>query len=182
MRAPLSLCLPLLALAASGCHVGTGVRAPSAQAEVAVATPDPDIAAPAPAPTPASPTAQASRPPAHAILAFLPVTAPAAEPIDASEPEIHGTIVARQGTTLTIRVEGDTAFAAGERAQLLRHFERRLGSATLDGWLDVARVTVLARDGRALDLSIDEETARVMINGRKQDQFRVGFRVRLQAT
>lgn len=181
MRALLSLCLPLLALAGSGCHATATARAPS-RAPVTLAS--------APTATPSTPTAArprsietSRRDLAGGVLASPPRIAESApaDPTGEIDGEVHGTIVARQGSRLTIRLDDDTPIAAGERAQLLRHFERRLGSATLTGWLDVARVTVLARDGRSFDLSIDEETARVMVNGRKQDQFRVGFRVRLQA-
>ena len=188
MRAPLSLCLPLIALAVSGCHAHVGARAASR----APIEDDRSAAAPEAVGTPALPVATSAAgsgtvapdltPAVQGVLASPRLSSAAAPPAEAEGGEVEGTIVARQGTRITIRIDDETAIVAGERGQLLRHFERRLGSATLDGWLDVARVTVLSSDGRAVELSIDEETARVMINGRKQDQFRVGFRVRLQGT
>jgi hypothetical protein len=182
MRALLSLCLPLLALAGTGCSSTAAARAPS-RTPVPLASAATDTPARSTTARP-QPTAASSRDLAAGVLASPQRIAESAPPDPTGEVdgEVHGTIVARQGSRLTIRLDDDTPIAAGDRAQLLRHFERRLGSATLTGWLDVARVTVLARDGHSFDLSIDEETARVMVNGRKQDQFRVGFRVRLQAT
>lgn len=186
MRASLPVCLALFVLAAGGCHAPAATRAPQGPGAASLSTPA-ARAVETPATSDARPAAAAEprdeTPRVAAVLAApgLPPGLPPAEPALATDAEVFGTIVAHEGDRITIRIDDDAAFTAGERAQLLRHFERKLGSATVTGWLDVARVTVLAHDGRAIELSIDEETARVMVNGRKQDQFRPGFLVRLEA-
>ena len=164
--------------------LGVGCRSGSAA--------DPSGAASA---VPIVPTGTPSRVDATASPALAPalvVASPAPQPPFASaddpeEPppppadgEIEGTIATRRPGSITVATERPIALAPGRRAQVLRHFERRLGSATLRGWIDVARAEVLAVDGSRVTLRVVEETARVTINGRKQDQLQPGYRVRLE--
>lgn len=102
------------------------------------------------------------------------------EPAAAAGPLLQGSIASRKGKRLTITPAGAELPAVGTKGELSRRFERQLGRMTMSGWMSIATVEVTRASPTAVELQILEETANVTVNGRKQNQFKAGFEVKLE--
>lgn len=104
----------------------------------------------------------------------------AAEEPSAPTVEFLGVIKSRKGKVLRVGTSGGALPAVGTKGSLSRKFERTMGRMTMSGWMGIAEVKVTAVKGDVIELKILKETANVVINGRKQKQFKSGFEVRLE--
>ncbi|MEM7153559.1 MAG: WD40 repeat domain-containing protein [Myxococcota bacterium] len=95
-------------------------------------------------------------------------------------PLLEGTIESRKGKTVRVRASSDARPAVGTKGSMSRHFERQMGRMTMSGWMGIATVEVTKVSGKTVTLKILEETSNVVINGRKQNQFKKGFQVKVE--
>lgn len=133
-------------------------------------------------PMPAS-TYKPAPPPAKTATAPLdgPPREKADPPSSPATESVYGTIKGRKGKN--VRVEVTKAMVlpdTGVTGTLSRKFERKLGRMSMEGWMEIARVKVVAVKGKTVTLQILEETANVVINGKKQQQFKSGFEVHFE--
>ena len=95
-------------------------------------------------------------------------------------PLLEGVIESRKGKVVRVRASSDARPAVGTTGSMSRHFERKMGRMTMTGWMGIAKVKVTKVSGKIVTLKILEETSNVVINGRKQNQFKKGFVVKVE--
>ncbi len=110
----------------------------------------------------------------------------------AAEPtEFEGTLVARAGNIVRVKLNADSDVPPGAHADLLRYFEGKPGEANplgvlggllggnVQGWMSIARVTVGPVKNHVVALTIVEERSKITVNGRKTNHFTPAARVKL---
>ena len=138
----------------------------------------PDLVAVAPAPAPASIVSPPPPPPPPPIVAAEPPPAPPSAPAPDPEPDldpIAGTLRAHAGNTLAVELARPPR--VGAKGTLERRVSFRSGS--IEGWFQLASVTVVKVDGRTVTLAIDKEDTDIVLNGRRVDPFTAGATIRL---
>jgi hypothetical protein len=171
-------------------------RSALAEPEPAPSTP----AAPEPAPEPgatsdAPPPVAAAEPSPEPVAASEPEAPPPEEaaPSAPAAKEQEGTLVARKGKTVRIKVDDAASASVDQHATLLRYFNGKSGqktplgalagifggNATVSGWLAIADVRVQKIDGNTVTLEIEQEQANIVMNGKKVNHFSPGAKVKL---
>ncbi len=110
----------------------------------------------------------------------------------AAEPkEFEGTIVARTGNTVRVKLPEGVEVPSGASADLSRYFEGKAGDASplgvlgglfggsIKGWVGIALVKVGETKQRVVSLTIVEEKSKMAVNGRKTNHFTPAARVKL---
>jgi hypothetical protein len=105
--------------------------------------------------------------------------------------EFEGTIVSKIGSTVRIKLTGDSPASVGSNAKLLRFFEsKKGGSSPLDvfggllggglrGWVSIASTKITKIDKGIVTVTVLKELSKMKINGRKVNHFSPGARVKL---
>jgi hypothetical protein len=105
--------------------------------------------------------------------------------------EFESKLVTKTGKTLKVRLNGSAAPATGGPAEVLRYFESKRGDTsplgilggilggTISGWVVIASATVDKVDKDTVTLTINEESSKVMINGKQVNHFTPGARIKL---
>lgn len=119
-----------------------------------------------------------------ACLLFITALALAAPLIAADEPaaasrEFFGTVTARTGATVRLRLETHPGPPAGTVVDLSAFFRKAIMGMQTTGWLLAAKARVHHTAGDAMTLVIVEEKSVMTVNGKKVDHLPAGTRVKI---
>jgi hypothetical protein len=177
-------CVATFACAASPPPAQPPPPPPAAQPASVAAAESPAAQEPAP-----QPEAVADAPEPEAAAPEAPK--PSADPPAAPEPE--GTLIAKSGKLVKLRLDTAKQPEVGIRRTLLRHFSGKSGDKTplgalggllggsvqIGGWLTVADVVVQKVEGDVVTVEIEQERSQMTLNGKPVNHFTAGARIRL---
>ena len=97
----------------------------------------------------------------------------------ASTQEHRGTLSSAQGSTLVLTTSGGSPPVVGSTGTLAKQVNQKLGSMTLQAWVNIAEVKVTSVSGDKVTCSVTKELTDVTVNGDKLDLFKPGVNTKL---
>ena len=94
--------------------------------------------------------------------------------------EILGEISGRKGKVITVKVYTSNLPQGGAGGSLFKHFEKKIGSMSMSGWLEIAAVKVKKTESNKIFLEIEKEKSVMKVNGKKVKHFAPGTKVKLE--
>ena len=94
--------------------------------------------------------------------------------------QILGEISGRKGKVITVKVYTSNLPQGGAGGSLFKHFEKKIGSMSMSGWLEIAAVKVKKTESNKIFLEIKKEKSVMKVNGKKVKHFTPGTKVKLE--
>jgi hypothetical protein len=98
---------------------------------------------------------------------------------DTVQYELAGTIISKAGKIVKVRQSDTTKAPAVHTIGLFsKYFEKQFMGSVITGWLETGKMKVISFAKGVLTLELLEERSEITVNGKKEDHFKPGFKVK----